>query len=96
VVEAYFGIGGFAHSAIGLHLVIQLPDRLIPVSYAHWDKHKTGITPTNQTKAYAETLQKISNLLHSAGVYDINDLCGKTVQVTLDNNKITNLEIYNA
>ena len=95
IVEVYFGVGGFADNAIGLHITIELPQATQQISYAYWNNPRitTEEEWSKTVNNYASVIFRISGILEKTGIDDVSDLLGRTVTATInEKGRITDVD----
>ena len=90
IESIYFGLGGYNHAMIGLHVTLSGQSWGVQTDHSAWDcnivKHSKYCkwTEEDRSRYYDEMVRYISDLLAKAKVSKVEDLKGKPVEVYFD------------
>jgi len=94
IQEVSFGLGGYQHAMLGIHVTLGNEGWSVGDSKANWDSEQIKWTENTQWAEserdvfYAEIMRYVSKLLKEAKVDSVDKLKGKPVEVTFEGNTL--------
>lgn len=99
IESAYFGIGGYQNTMIGLHLSFNFNGGGVCTNYSTWDpeiiKHSKFCkwSEEDRNNNFTEIIRKTSEILSAAKKHNVHSLPGTPIEITLKNNTFHDFRI---